>query len=159
MSLFILLFSFLPVQDSAEVLINRGYDKYLEENYEGAISDFNQALQLAPENAEIYYLRGVCRSNIGLKVAAIKDLNSAIHLNPQYAEAYYEKAYIYLSDQNAQKAIGVLNKVIQLNPKMAEAYISRGTAKCMLNDIQGANADWEKAKELGIDYTGMMICE
>ena len=87
------------------------------------------------------------------------DYNKALNINPKYAEVYYEKAYIYLQDQNAEEAIKALDKVLELNPDMAAAYVSRGTAKCMLEDIDGANKDWNKAKELGIDYSELMICE
>ncbi len=150
---------FISQQGPVEALIDTGYNKYLEEDYAGAIEDFNKASELAPQNAEIYYLRGVCKSSIDEKASAMVDYNKALNINPKYAEVYYEKAYLYLQDQNAEEAIKALDRVLELNPDMAAAYVSRGTAKCMLEDIDGANNDWNKAKELGIDYSELMICE
>lgn len=146
-------------QDTVEQLLDQGYNRYLEEDYHAAILDFDKAALLAPRDAEIYYLRGVCKSALKQKTEAMEDLNRAIDLRPSYAEAWYEKAFIFLSDQNAQKAIESLDKVIELSPDFAEAYVSRGTAKCMLNDKEGAEKDWATAKKLGVTYTELMICE
>ncbi len=146
-------------QTPAEILLNSGYDKYMNDNYKGAIKDYDKAIALDPENEEIYYLRGVAKSNLGEKGSAMNDFNLALKLDPEYAMVYYEKAYIYLQDQNPEKAIEELDKVIQMKPDMAAAYVSRGTAKCMIEDVDGANTDWDRARILGIDYAELMTCE
>lgn len=158
-SIVLIFLSPLAFSQDVEAIIDLGYEKYLEEDYEGAILDFNKALSYDDGNAEIYYLRGVSQSLLGKKKAAMTDLDMATKLNPDYAEAYYEKGYIYLSDQNAQEAIEEFDTVIELKPDFPEAYVSRGTAKCMLNDREGANADWQQAEELGVSYSDYMICE
>lgn len=142
-----------------EKILEKGYEKYLEEDYQGAIMDFSKALSFDSNNAEAYYLRGVCYSSQGKKIEAMADLDKATELNAQYAEAYYEKGYIFLIDQNAKLAIREFDKVIEYKPDFAEAYVSRGTAKCMLEDKEGASADWERAKELGVAYSEYMVCE
>lgn len=157
--LFVLASHLLFAQKSAEKYLDAGYEKYEEEDYKGAILDFKKAISYEKDNAEAYYLRGVCYSLLGEKKSAISDLDKATEINTDYAEAYYEKGYIYLSDQNAEKAIEEFDKVIKLKPDFAEAYVSRGTAKCMLNDKDGAAADWKKAEQLGVGYTDYMICE
>lgn len=149
----------LILQTPAEKLIDSGYDKYMNDDYSGAIKDFDRAIAIDPNNEETYYLRGVAKSNMGEKASAMIDFDKALKLYPDYAMVYYEKAYIYLQDQNTEKAIEALNKVIDLKPDMAAAYVSRGTAKCMIEDVEGAHADWDKARELGIDYSELMICE
>lgn len=148
----------LAAQNSSEKHIETGYDKYLNEDYEGAILDFGKAIAFDAQNAEAYYLRGVCYSFVDKKREAMSDLNKATELKPDYAEAYYEKGYLFLSDQNAKAAIEQFDKVLTLNPKMAEAWVSRGTAKCMQNDPAGAAADWQQAKKLGVDGT-LLVCE
>ncbi|MEO9478009.1 MAG: hypothetical protein ABJG41_20865 [Cyclobacteriaceae bacterium] len=143
----------------SEALIDSGYDKYMDSDFVGAIDDFTRALGFDSTNAETYFLRGVCYSSINEKVKAVSDLNKAIELKADYYEAYYEKGFIFLSDQNAELAMAELDAAIKLNPDYAEAYVSRGTAKCMLEDKAGANADWAKAKDLGVGYTEYMKCE
>lgn len=160
LSTFSILFVFsLQAQDQVEDLINSGYDKYMDDDYQGAISDFDKALQLDDSNPETYFLRGVCYSYAGEKVKAVADLDRAILLKDDYYEAYYEKGYIFLSDQNAQLAIPQFDAAIKYNPDYAEAYVSRGTAKCMMEDKKGATEDWKKAKKLGVGYSEYMKCE
>lgn len=146
-------------QSAAEKYLDAGYEKYENEDFKGAILDFNKAADFDPKNPEVYYLRGVCKSSLGQKKEAILDFDKALSLDPEYAEVYYEKGYIFLSDQNTKLAIEQFNLAIKYNPEFAEAFVSRGTAKCMQDDKSGANADWEKAKELGVDYTGYMVCD
>lgn len=146
-------------QEQVEAIMDKGYNKYLEEDYQGAILDFQKALSYDSTNAEIYYLIGACKSIIGETKAAMESLDKAISLRPDYAAAYYEKGYIYLTDQNAEKAIEAFDKTIQYNPDFPEAYVSRGTAKCMLGDKEGAAKDWARAKELGVNYGEYMTCD
>lgn len=156
---FVMTTTILLGQDTVEKLINQGYDKYIEGDYKGAILDYNKALAYTQNNAELYYLRGVSYSSSEQKQEAMKDFNQAISLNPKYEEAYYERGYLYLVDQNAGAAIREFTKVLELNPKNPQAFVSRGTAKCMLDDKSGAQADWDEAKKLGVDYGAYMVCE
>jgi len=45
-------------------------------------------------------------------------------------------------------AISDYTKAIELNPNLASVYYNRGIAKKMKGDIEGANADFTKAKML-----------
>lgn len=144
---------------STENLIDRGYAKYLTEDYAGAILDFELALKEAPTNAEIYYLMGASYAVSGNPTKAIAHLSSAIRLDPCYAEAFYERGVIYLTDQNPILAIKEFDEAIACEPEFAEAYVSRGTAHCMLDNLENASLDWAVAKKLGVTYTEYMICE
>ena len=163
---YLLLFTFLIVshfpgntQDTSERLLDEGYEKYLNEDYRGAILDFTKAISYSPDKAEIYYLRGICQSALENKKLAMSDYDRALDINPEYAEVYYEKGYIYLIDQNAKLAIEQFDKAIKAKPDFAEAYVSRGTAKCMMDLKEAAKIDWEKAKDLGVAYSEYMVCE
>ncbi len=144
---------------TAEHLIDRGYAKYLTEDFAGAIADFDLAIAADPVNDEVHFLKGTCLSIMGENEKAIFELGEAIRLNPQYAEAYNERGVIFLTDQNPQLAIPEFDAAIRCQPDFAQAYVNRGTARCMLEDAAGATLDWSKAKQLGISYTEFMICE
>jgi tetratricopeptide (TPR) repeat protein len=142
-----------------EKILEKGYEKYLDDDFQGAIMDFTKALSFNDQNAEAYYLRGVCKSSLGQKKEAMEDLDKATTLQNDYPEAYYEKGYIYLIDKNAELAIKEFDEVIKYNPEFAEAYVSRGTANCMLEKKSLAAADWAMAKKLGVDYSDYMVCD
>ncbi len=150
--------SFL-LQDPIETLLDKGFSEYTNGEYIEALHTFKQAEQLDPQNPEIFFLTGI--SQFGLKniEESVEYLEKAITLDPQYLEAYQELGYIFLVTRAPQRAISAYDKAIQLDPEGAELYVNRGTAKCMLNDTAGADADWAIAKKLGVDYGPMMTCE
>jgi len=157
--LVILVSSSISLFGQTDDILEKGYEKYLNDDFQGAILDFTKALSFDKKNAEAYYLRGVCKSSIGEKKDAMADLNKATKIQPDYPEAYYEKGYIFLVDKNAELAIKEFDKVIKYDDEFAEAYVSRGTAHCMLEMKVLAKSDWDKAKDLGIAYSEYMICD
>ena len=157
MKILLILFSLL--QPDEETLLDKGYEFFINEKYEEAIVQFNQAIDLNDLNPESFLLRGLCWHAMGETKKAVEDLSQAIILDNEYVAAYQQLGYIYLVGQAADRAIEAFDKAIELDPTNAEVYVNRGTAKCMNNDKEGANADWKLAKALGVDYGEMMVCE
>ncbi len=50
-------------------------------DYEGAIEDFNKAIELDPEDNYSFYLRAYCYFELGDFESAIDDLNKSIELD------------------------------------------------------------------------------
>ena len=65
---------------SAEAYINRGDKFYNQGNYEAAISEYNEAIHLNPNDARAYYNRGTAKSKLGKHFDAISDYDRAICL-------------------------------------------------------------------------------
>ena len=62
---------------TAEEFFEKGIAKYDLQDYEGAISDFNKAIEINPNNAEAYYNRGFAKINLGQKDSGCLDLSKA----------------------------------------------------------------------------------
>jgi len=140
----------LPAQDlTSKQWLDSGYVAYQKGNYEDAISKFQESIDLNNQNAEAFYLKGVCQSAIQLNIAALKTYDKALALKPDYAEVYYEKGYSYFQLNKYQKAIEQFDKAIELRPDYAEAWFNRGSVKCIVGEKEGALADWEQARKLG----------
>ena len=60
-------------QMMAEDFFRRGNLKYDQNDFQGAIEDYNQAIKIKPDYAEAYYNRGLARSELGDKKGAIED--------------------------------------------------------------------------------------
>ncbi|MEB3309318.1 MAG: tetratricopeptide repeat protein [Snowella sp.] len=66
---------------------DRGYQKYNDKDYIGAIADFNQALKLDPGLADSYYNRGLANQALGYDKLAEQDLYKAISLDPRVSNS------------------------------------------------------------------------
>ena len=110
---------------SAEEYFDRGYSKHqgigeYDYDYEGAIEDFNKAIEIDPNYARAYLYRGEIKSFFDDYYGAIEDYTKAIEL-------------------------GTLNR-----EENSGAYYLRGTNKFyMLDDKVGACEDYEQAAYLG----------
>jgi tetratricopeptide (TPR) repeat protein len=146
--LFILVPAALCAQ-GAEELIDIGHSHYGLGEYEQAIKYFNLAAEKDNKNPEIFYLLGVCKSQLQQNREAISDYNLALALDADYAEVYFEKGFSHFSLGELEEAIKAFDKAIFLNPENALAYVNRGSIKCMNGDKEGAMEDWMKAEALG----------
>jgi tetratricopeptide (TPR) repeat protein len=115
-----------PVTQTATNWFLQGIQKVNRQNYQGALSDFNQAIQINPQYAEAYYQRGL----IYVKYAQGQPLN------PDGTVPGCKKIDDYIiicavevktrAEENKRLAIADFNQAIQLNPQYAAAYHQRG---------------------------------
>ena len=79
---------------------------------------------------------------------AIKDYNHAIKLRPEFWIAFDGRGLAHANRLNFELAIKDYDQAIKLKPDAAKAYYHRGLAKFGLCDLDGADADIAKAREI-----------
>jgi tetratricopeptide (TPR) repeat protein len=150
-----------------------GNAKYQNGDYEGAIQDYNKAIELAISDtlklsdtivvellkkidlkiglSESYSFRGNSKSVLKDYRGAIQDYNKAIELHSveDFDHTLYNRGIAKGSLQDYKGAIDDLNKAIIITPKFPDAWYGRATIKYYLKDKEGACLDWSKAGELG----------
>ncbi len=131
-------------QEAAEVLNGEGLKKYKNQNFSGAIEDYNKAIKINPDYAEAYKNRGNARSDLGDKQAAIEDYNQVIRINPKDADAYNRRGVDRRALGDNQGAIEDYSKAIEIDPDYATAYNNRGIARSDLGDRQAAIEDYNQ---------------
>jgi tetratricopeptide (TPR) repeat protein/Txe/YoeB family toxin of Txe-Axe toxin-antitoxin module len=137
------------LQDTlAAVYDNRGVLCSKQGDYQRAISNYNQALQINPINPIAYYNRGNARFQLGDAQGAIADYDQAIKLNPNDAGSYLNRGIVRAELGDIQRAIVDYTQALQINPNFAAGYNNRGIARMKLEDIQGAIADYNEALRL-----------
>jgi tetratricopeptide (TPR) repeat protein len=133
---------------SVEDFFNRAGVKKAAGDLNGAIADYNRAIQLDPKDAAIYNNRGLAKQEKGDLDAAIVDFNRAIQLNPKDAVACSNRGNAKRDKGDMDGAIADYNRAIRLDPKYAYAYYNRGLAKKQKSDLDGAIADYNRVIEL-----------
>ena len=113
----------------AEAHYMRGYAYQNKQNKVAhALEDHTKAIELNPNFADAYCLRGFAHRNRGENEHAFEDSNTAINLDPDFADAYCLRGFTYLKKGKYNLAFEDANKAIELNPNFADAYCLRGFA-------------------------------
>ena len=130
---------------------DQGVEKHLAGNHQGAIDDSTKAIEINPQYADAYRLRGSSKFTLGDNQGAIADFNKAIEINPQDAITYRIRGLAKRWSRDYQGAIADYTKAIELDPQDAYAYEVRGSARESVYDHDGACRDWRKAVDLGLE--------
>lgn len=142
-----------PVSDAQQKLYQEAVNKYDAGNYEGAVEDLNQVIELDPQNAFAYNRRGDAYYRLGDYEQAQADSSQAILLNPQDANAYFDRGFAFSELGKYKEAIADYTQAIKLNSQDAYPYYGRGLARSQLKDNKGAIGDFSKAIALKPQYT------
>ena len=98
-------FAARPVEKSAEEWFDQGNQNYSLNQYQQAIEDYTNAIDLKPQFAGAYDSRGNAYQKLNRWDQAIQDYTKAIEINPQYANAYYQRGNTYEQLNQKEKAI------------------------------------------------------
>ncbi|MEO0376703.1 MAG: tetratricopeptide repeat protein [Cyanobacteria bacterium P01_A01_bin.17] len=131
--------------DSPEAFINRANKRAVNGDVDGAIDDFNEAIQLNPAKATAYFNRGFLHNTVGRFEQAILDFSEAIQLLPDYDEAYFQRGIGRAQSNDLQGAVDDFSQALQINSLCVKAYYRRAEALAELGDPQGALADYSQA--------------
>ncbi len=73
---------------SADDYVNRGNSKYRLRDYQGAIADYNKAIQINPKYADAYTNRGISKELVGDLKGACADWKEASSLGKKDAAGW-----------------------------------------------------------------------
>jgi len=71
--------------------VNRGNIRFEAGDFDGAIADYTEAIELNAADSVAYYNRGIARGRQGDHSRAIEDYTRAIQIGGRYANAYYNR--------------------------------------------------------------------
>jgi tetratricopeptide (TPR) repeat protein len=116
--------------------------------YEEAILNFDRTIELKPDFADAYRLRGKAYMAETKPDAAIPDFTKVAQMRPADPDPVVERGFAYLDKKDYANAIADANRALALNPRVGRAYNLRGTAMRATGDLQKALADFTRAVEL-----------
>lgn len=129
--------------------IERGRQRLQAGQAKAAITAFNAALAVAPNNASAHYYRALAYLQTGQPRQAIQDLQRALTLAPEHVEALEQAGLVYTQLEQYQRAAETLQKLIALQPEYGRAYHLLAVAQRQLEQPSKAQANSTKACELG----------
>ena len=127
---------------------DNGEKHYLNGEYEKAIIELTNAIELNPNYVDAYHYRANAYMNLGKYDLALADLDKAISISPDNAFLYYIRGLFYKEIGDFDKVLADQNKAISIDPQYGDAYLERGVAYGNLGDHENALADFSKAIEL-----------
>lgn len=125
-----------------------------EGRYDYALDLANEAIELAPDNAALYCLRGWCWYYLDDQDSSIGDFDEAIELDRRHAQAYYGKGLWARWEGEYEKAIELISTAIRYAPTDARLFLSRGEVYGDdLEDWRRALQDFEMALKRSAGYS------
>ncbi|WP_088241245.1 tetratricopeptide repeat protein [Calothrix rhizosoleniae] len=122
-----------------------GVEKMWQGDYQGAIAEFTQAIQIKGNFASAYSNRCLAYLQLQDYQNAVSDCTQAIKISPDNTEAYLNRGLAYSRQGNYQAAIADNNQVIAIHPQEFRAYYNRGVANAYLGNHQQATKDYNLA--------------
>lgn len=133
---------------NARVSYDEGTRLQQAARYQEAILAFTRALELKPDFAEAYRMRGRAYFEVTELDRSINDYSAAIKLSPPDAQTLLDRATAYLARANYSAAMADCDRAISLNSKLAQAFNLRGTARRAQGDARAALGDFDRAVAL-----------
>jgi len=132
----------------AKEWIDKGIALMTAENYESALSAFNNAVEIDPTSSWAYINKGWALNALGDYYQALKEFSRAFDIDPKNPWIYVNRgvSYNFLGDYRQ----GLLDeeKAINLDATISWAYINRGWAYIGLGNFNQALADLNNAAQL-----------
>lgn len=98
----------------SKIYVNRGaaYQKLF--NYDAALNDYSQAIQLNENNPNVYMYRGFLYYQSNEYDQALSDFNTVIEIDPENPFAYYNRGMVHLKQAEDAKACEDFHKSCEL---------------------------------------------
>ena len=123
---------------------NRGNVRRDHNDFQGAMGDYNKAIELNYSDA--YNNRGILRNRMNDPKNAIEDFNRALQGKSNGDIAYYNRGLAKLNLRDFSGAAADFSKAIEINPQYLNAYNNRGFVRYeKLSDFRGAISDFDTA--------------
>jgi tetratricopeptide (TPR) repeat protein len=134
--------------ERAKLFHSRGLAYYAKAEYDRAISEFDQAVQLDPNFSDAYGERGNAYYQKNELELATASYDEAIRLNPQDVGAIGNRGQTYYARQDFDRALEDANRALTLDPKDGNAYAIRACVYVYKGQRAKAEADLAQARSL-----------
>ena len=109
------------MQDQVEKHFNKGVDFARCGEYAKAVTSFDMALEIEPDNDMLWVLRGSMLDDLVQYPDALNSYDKALAIKPDYAVAWYNRGVVLRKLGRYLDAIDSFDRALALNPDYADA--------------------------------------
>jgi tetratricopeptide (TPR) repeat protein len=131
----------------------RGFARQSQGDLEGALSDYDQAIALDPQNAQAFYRRAVARQTKGDWDGALADYNALLVIKPDDANAFSNRGFVRQTRGDLDGALADYTEALAHDPKIAVAYYNIGLIKVRRGDVDGGIEAYNRALDINPSLT------
>ena len=132
--------------------IEEGNKFYIKGDLDKALSSYNEAIKLNPNNYLAYSNRSVVYNDRKQYEKSIEDCNKSIKLNSKYSLSYYNRGLDYQNLQDYEKSIQDYTKAVELDSNLLAAYSNRGLILYAAQYYDQALKDYNKIIEINPNF-------
>jgi tetratricopeptide (TPR) repeat protein len=132
-------------QKSEQDIFRLALSQTLKEEFNQALTNFNEIIAINPTNWDAYLYRSLCHFKTKNYKKAIEDCNVIIKNNPLNAKAYYYRGLAKGGLNNHSAAIQDFTDAIALDQDEDLYYYERGQSFFMVSDYPSAINDYSIA--------------
>ena len=135
----------VAVASEADDLVKKGQNAMVRMDVPAAMTYFDSALKLDPDQAQAAYGRGRILLKMGETQKAMADFTTAIIADPAFGLAYLRRGEAHMELKNPDGAFKDFEAAIKASPNVAEVFVVRATYRFKIGNLAGAKADVEAA--------------
>ena len=124
-----------------EHFINRALARYHQTNLRGAMSDYDLALNVDPNNFFGHYNRGLLRAQVGDYNRSLEDFDFVLEIDPDNMMATFNRGMLRNRTGDLNGAEADFSKVLSVFPGFYPGYQLRYDVRKRKGDIVGAEED------------------
>ena len=138
--------------DEAEVCLNRGNQQFAGQNFLSAITSFENATEIQPDNSKAWYNKGNALVKLGENEKALVSFDKAIELKPDNHEVWQNRGNVLAKLGENEKALASFDKAIELKSDNHKYWYNRGNGLVKLGEYEQAIANYDQAIQIKPDF-------
>ena len=117
-----------------------------------SVQAYQQALEVAPDDAEIHNNMGVTLKEMGELDRSVQAYQQALEINPQYAEAHNNLGNVLKEMDRLDESVHAYQQALKINPQFVEGYYNIGVFFQEQRKVKESAQAYQKAIQIQPDY-------
>lgn len=147
----------MPVGPEAQLHFQRGNAAFKQRTFDEAVTQFTQAIALAPEFGKAFFNRAQAHRRLGDIDAALADYRRGLSLETQDAAAHFAFGEFLVALQRPQEALEPLRRAATLRPDWPHVHVRLALTLRMLRRPIDAIAAFDRALALKPDDAETLV--